>query len=259
MVHKRREVIREMLRNKPFVSYGELCELFPDVSGMTIRRDIDYFVSSDEAVKVRGGARSKSFITSSTDEAMSRRMYSNVTEKEAIAFCASSFLETGRSVFLDSGSTVQSVAKFIPNERFTFTTTNPALALELCKGGQAAVNLVGGRLDRDYQSVSGPQAMRYLADVNIDIAILSPSGFSAKSGFTGGNYSECELKRCVADKASTVIMLMDHTKIERSLPYTFCTIDKISVLITDKALPEELSLLCEANGTRVICTENQEK
>ena len=42
----RREKIRDMLRNKPFVSLHELEEMFPDVSSMTLRRDIDYFEKS---------------------------------------------------------------------------------------------------------------------------------------------------------------------------------------------------------------------
>lgn len=52
----RREKIRDMLRNKPFVSLHELEEMFPDVSSMTLRRDIDYFEKQSEAIKVRGGA-----------------------------------------------------------------------------------------------------------------------------------------------------------------------------------------------------------
>ena len=255
MTKLRREAIRELLKIKPFLSYEELGALFPDVSEMTLRRDIEYFENSGEAIKVRGGARSARFITSSTDEAMSARMNSNVLPKERIAQCAAQLLETDRSIFLDSGSTVQSMASFVPAGRFTFTTTNPALALELCRSGQSTVNIVGGRLDRDYQSVSGLQAMRYLADVNIDAAFLSPSGLSARSGFTGGNYAECELKRYVAEKASRVIMLMDSSKIERSLPYTFCTLAGVSVLITDRPLAAELGEQAQSHGVRVICTD----
>ena len=81
MTKLRREAIRELLKIKPFLSYEELGALFPDVSEMTLRRDIEYFENSGEAIKVRGGARSARFITSSTDEAMSARMNSNVLPK----------------------------------------------------------------------------------------------------------------------------------------------------------------------------------
>ena len=59
--NERREQIRALLQSKPFISIKELEELFPDVSGMTLRRDIEYFEREHEAIKVRGGARSMRF------------------------------------------------------------------------------------------------------------------------------------------------------------------------------------------------------
>lgn len=251
MTKERRERIRQLLAVKPYISLSELCDEFSDVSEMTLRRDIEYFEGRGEAIKVRGGARSTKFITASTDDSMSTRMRENVDSKEKIARAAAGYLETGRSIFIDSGSTLQQMVKFVQNERYNFTTTNPAAALELAAIGQPIVNVTGGRLDRDYQSVSGLQAMRFIADVNIDIALLSPSGFSLRSGFTGGNYSECELKRAVVEKADRVIMLMDFSKIGKSLPYTFCHLDGVSALICDSPLPDDLAKEAEKYGVKV--------
>lgn len=252
MYNERRERIRALLTDKSFISIKELQSMFPDVSGMTLRRDIEFFESQGEAIKVRGGARSMKFITTSTDDAITTRMQENVASKEKIARRAADFLETGRSIFIDSGSTLQRIVPYVPNERFTFTTTNPMAALELCKIGLPAVNIVGGKLDRDYQTVTGMHAMRFLSDINIDIAFLSPSGLSLKSGFTGGNYSECELKRVVVDKARLVVLLLDASKIDKSLPYTFCHLDQVHIIITDAPLPEDLAEEASRLGVRVI-------
>lgn len=251
MSKERRRIIKEMLSAKPFVSLAELTEEFPDVSEMTLRRDIAYFESTGDAIKVRGGARSTKFITSSTDDSMSDRMRENVYSKEKIAEAAASYLETGRSIFIDSGSTLLQLVRHVPNERFNFTTTSPAAAIELAAIGQPIVNVTGGRLDRDYQSVAGVQAMRFIADINIDIAFLSPSGLSLRSGFTGGNYAECELKRAVVEKADRVIMLMDKSKIGRSLPYTFCNFEGVTALVCDAPLPDELAAEAERFGVAV--------
>lgn len=252
MYNERRERIRALLTEKPFISIKELQSLFPDVSGMTLRRDIEYFESQGEAIKVRGGARSTKFITTSTDDAITTRMNENVASKEKIARRAAEFLETGRSIFIDSGSTLQRIVPYVPNERFTFTTTNPMAALDLCKIGLPIVNIVGGKLDRDYQTVTGMHAMRFLSDINIDIAFLSPSGLSLKSGFTGGNYSECELKRVVVEKSRLVVLLLDASKIDKSLPYTFCHLDQVHIIITDAPLPEEIRREAQRLGVRVI-------
>ena len=102
MYNERREQIRALLQVKPFISIKELEELFPDVSGMTLRRDIEYFESIHEAIKVRGGARSMKFITTQSDGSIVTRMNENVHSKDSIAQRAAEFLETGRSIFIDS-------------------------------------------------------------------------------------------------------------------------------------------------------------
>ena len=258
MYNERREQIRALLQTKPFISIKELEELFPDVSGMTLRRDIEYFEREHEAIKVRGGARSMRFITTQTDGSIAARMTENVHSKDSIAQRAAAFLETGRSIFIDSGSTLQHLVQYVPNERFTFTTTDPAAAIELSKIGLPLVNIVGGRLDRDNQTITGLQATRFLADINIDIAFLSPSGLSARSGFTVGNYSECELKRIVADKARLVVILMDASKVDKSLPYTFANFADTEILITNTDLPPELDALATEKSVKVI-NVNDEK
>ena len=68
MGNTRREIIQNMLSEQPFVSLKELSARFPELSSMTLRRDIEYFESQGECIKVRGGARSMKFITTSLEE-----------------------------------------------------------------------------------------------------------------------------------------------------------------------------------------------
>lgn len=252
MYKDRREWVRQQLMQKPFVSYDELFSQFPNVSQMTLRRDIDYLEKTGQAIKVRGGARSARFLSDTVDDPFFSRMSENVDSKIKIAAVAARFLEAGRSIFFDSGSTMQQMIPFVPDERFIFTTTSPAAAIELSRIGRPVVNLVGGWLDRDYQAVSGMQAMKYLDDVNIDIAFLSPSGLSVQSGFTGGNYNECQLKKAVVEKARTVVMLMDLSKADKSLPYTFCRLGQVQALICDGSLPDPLMQQAAAQGVKII-------
>jgi len=257
LTEERREKIRVLFSEKPYVSLAELCEMFPDLSDMTLRRDIEYFDRIGVAVKVRGGARSVKFIGDTTEAPIDNRMSTSVEEKTRIAKAASAFLENGHSVFLDSGSTVEKIVDFAPQTKMSFITTSPSIALALCRRGPHSVNIVGGRIDRDSLSVSGMHAMRYVNDVNLDIAFLSPSGFSASGGFTCGNYGECELKALVVEKARFVVMLMDKTKIDRVLPFTFCNLEDVDVLVTDEPLPEELARAVSEAGTKVICAQNE--
>ena len=253
MTEERREKIRVLFSERPYVSLAELCEMFPDLSDMTLRRDIEYFDKIGVAVKVRGGARSVKFIGDTTEAPIANRMNTLVEEKTMIARAASKYLENGHSVFLDSGSTVEHIVDFVPQTKMMFITASPSIAIALCRQGPHAVNIVGGRIDRDSLSVSGMHAMRYINDVNIDIAFLSPSGFSSSGGFTCGNYSECELKSTVIKKARLVVMLMDRTKIDRILPFTFCKPEDVDVLVTDAPLPDGILNSIDSAKTKVIC------
>lgn len=252
MTGERREKIRILLSERPFVSLSELCEMFPDVSDMTLRRDIEFFERTGAAIKVRGGARSVKFIGGISEGKVSERINLKTEEKSAIARAAAQLLEPGRSIFLDSGSTVGRLATYVPDEKMTFTTTSPQAALELCRKGGHVVNIVGGTVDRDNFSVSGMYAMKFISELNIDVAFLSPSGMSLGGTFTCGNYSESELKGTVAKMARLVVMLMDVSKIDKILPFTFCKMEDVDILICDGELPDETKLVIEKTGTKVI-------
>lgn len=244
----RRDALRELFLSKPFVSFEEMREMFPDVSEMTLRRDVEYFENEGVVIKVRGGCRSIGILSSDSDEIV------NLPAKRLIAEAAVPFLETGRSIFIDSGTTMRTLCKYIPDMRYSFTTTDPRVAIELCKNGNASVNIVGGRMEGVNNTVTGLQASRFLSDINIDTAFLTPTGFSEDNGFTVASFNECELKRIVAEKAKTVVMLMDSSKIGRSLPYTFCTVEGADVIITDSEPDAQVKRKMLLSGVRLICT-----
>ena len=54
----RQDRIKEYIEEKNVVTIKELQELFPDVSLMTIHRDLDVLEDDGVVVKFRGGARS---------------------------------------------------------------------------------------------------------------------------------------------------------------------------------------------------------
>ena len=192
------------------------------------------------------------FITTSMEDAFNQRLQENIPAKDKIALKAIEYIETGRSIFIDSGTTMMRLAVVMPDERLTITTTGPNIALELIKKNHPIVNIVGGMVNRDNISVSGNQALRFLNDFNIDVAFIVPSGISVHNGLTSGNYTECELKKMVIEKARKVVILMDASKLDKILPYTFCNLSDIDVIITDKELPVDITHEAISNGVEII-------
>ncbi len=248
----RRQKIRELLQTKPFVSLKELTVMFPDVTSMTLRRDIEYFETQGELIKVRNGARSMKFITATADENYRRREKENESSKRAIAIAALPFIEKGKCVFFDSGSTVMQLASVMPDETVNIITPGPNVSLKLIEKQHPIVTLIGGILNRDSISVTGDLSIEALRATDIDIAFIVPSGYSAKNGFSCGNYSECELKSYVIKNARKVIMLIDSSKYDKEFPYTFGRLSDVDVIITDSDFSRRYP---EAEKLSVIHTE----
>jgi DeoR/GlpR family transcriptional regulator of sugar metabolism len=248
----RKELVREILISKPFTSLEELEKAFPEVSSMTLRRDIEYFEAQGDVIKVRGGARALRFITLPKEDSFYKRASENTAAKQRIAAQAAAFIQTGRSLFFDSGTTVMQLVPLLPPEKLTISTTDPNVALALVKNEQVVVNIVGGCLSRDNLSLSGMQALAYIRQTNIDMAFISPSGFSLECGFTSGNYNESQLKNEVITKAHSIIMMVEAQKLGRSMPYTFGQLSDIQVLITDEEPPAPVRQACEQYNVTII-------
>ena len=71
---------------------------------------------------------------------------------------------------------------------------------------------------------------------------MATSGFSLESNFTTGNLNESELKSAIIKKARKVIMLMDSSKIDKNMPYTFANLKDIDILISEKDLSEKIKM-----------------
>lgn len=237
---QRREAIKDILNTKGEVLLKELEQIFPDCSTMTLRRDLKFLEDNGFVKRIRGGAVALSRLSMSAEDVYSFRALDNIASKDLIAKKASQYIENGRSLYLDSGTTIMQFAKIVPDDYITIITSGPNIALELIKKARPSVTLIGGQLNRNTISLSGASANVILSSVNIDIAFMASSGFSLQNGFTSGTYSECELKKDVLRRAAKVIVLMDSTKVGKSLPYTFGTFEDIDILISDDNLPDEI-------------------
>lgn len=252
MSFDRRRKIKQLLDKYGIVSIKELEKLFPNVSSMTLRRDLEYFESIGQAIRVRGGARAVEKSPDNREAIYSLRETENYDAKVKIAKIAATLIEPDRSVFLDSGTTMMSLARLLPDLKLSILTSGPNIALEAVKRYNTNVNLIGGTINRHNLSVSGMMATEFVRNLNIDTAFMVASGFTTGSGFSCGNYSECELKSSIIKKARTVIMLMDSSKFDKNLPFTFSELGDINYFITDQRPDDAVMEAAEVAGVTVL-------
>lgn len=245
----RLEKMKAYIDRQGTVTIRELVELFPEVSLMTIHRDLDVLEKEHFLVKFRGGAR---VIPQKTPSEFQLRMKKNTVGKQLIARKAVELLKPHSSIFLDSGTTGLEFAKIIPDMNLNIFTTSPGIALELCRLLNTNITMCCGRMNPKSLAVSGQNTLEMLDKINIDMAFVGTSGFTLDSGFTCGTETDMLVKRLVVLKARRSILLCTEEKIGSVLPYTFAGITEIDDLITDCTLSPGMQKAAAIAGIRLL-------
>ncbi len=238
---ERREAIRRFIEERGEVSIGELAAAFGNWSEMTIRRDLDYLAGEHSIILTRGGARYLPGRYGLSEDIYSEREQRNLPDKQRLAEKALALFEPGKGIFIDAGTTAMVLARRLPDERMVIVTSAPNIALEIAtRKARPAVVMLGGTIARNTISVSNPSIETQLAELNIDTAFMSTSGFDEAAGFSVGHQLDALLKRAVIKRARRVVMLADSSKVGALMPFTFARLEDIDVLVTDDKFPAEL-------------------
>ena len=155
--------MKSYIEQKNVVTIKELQALFPDVSLMTIHRDLDALMEAGVVVKFRGGAKS---VRHSGDPEFNVRIGENNVGKLAIAQKAMELLQPHSSVFLDASTTNLMLARSLPDINLNIFTTGPSIALELCKLHNPVVTLCCGTINRKNLALSGQNTLEMLDKIN---------------------------------------------------------------------------------------------
>ena len=245
----RQSQIRDFIEKNYVVTIKQLQELIPNVSLMTIHRDLDTLEQMGVVVKVRGGARA---VRHSGDLGFDVRIRENISGKAQMAQKAVSLIRQGTTIFMDASTTNLILARSLPDMPLNVITTGPNIAIELCNHANVNITLCGGSVNRKNMSLFGQNTLEMLSQMNIDMAFVGVSGCSAESGFTCGTEGDMLIKHAAIAKARTSIAMCDRTKFSRLMPYTFAKFSDIDYLITDGDVPEPIRQAAIAEGVTIL-------
>ena len=232
--------IAEILDKRGKLTLEQLEEYFPNVSQMTLRRDLFQLEEEGKIIRVRGGAMSVREVQKTSGEPYTKKTTMNTDEKIVIAQKAADLIDEGSSLFLDGGTTALYLAKEMPDIYCNVFTNGLAVATELAKKKNVMVHLLGGQLIKENLATASAFSSLYFTDTNFEIAIISAAAFTLENGFSCSTQVESELLRVVCKKAKFLYMMLDSSKIGKIKPYTFAHAEDINVLITDQDFPDSL-------------------
>ncbi|MBO5526214.1 MAG: DeoR/GlpR transcriptional regulator [Clostridia bacterium] len=252
MKRDRVEELAELLDKRGKMTLEQLEECFPNVSQMTLRRDLFQLEEDGRIIRVRGGAMSVKEIQKVAGEPYAKKTVIHTDEKIVIAQKAAALIDDGSSLFIDGGTTALHLAKEIADLNCTVFTNGIAVACELAQKKNLKITVIGGQLIKENLSTASPMAKEYFNGMNFELAVISASAFTPVNGFSCNSQIEADLLKLVCSKAKAVYMMLDSSKIGKVMPYTFAHIDDINVLITDQYFPDEMRAVFQENDIVVM-------
>jgi DeoR/GlpR family transcriptional regulator of sugar metabolism len=236
--YERRQSLLDVLRKQPGLRVPEIAKAL-GVSEGTVRNDLNALEEEGRLRRVHGGAvlndqnqfQNNSFV---------RRYNQNVAAKLAIAREAARLVLNGDSILLDASSTAYYLARALSDRTKLRVMTNGfEVARELAQNTSNTVILIGGVVNNDSSSVTGLLSEQIIADMHIEKAFFSCSGFSIERGMTEVHFEEAQLKRKAIESSQEVIALIDSSKFGKEDLTPFARPVQIAHLFTDTGITDE--------------------
>jgi len=244
---ERRTSIVEILNEEGKVTAPDLSRRL-DVSVDTIRRDLICLENAGRLTKVHGGALPCSPAT----EPYKTRKSQNSAAKVLIAKQAAKLIQPGQVVPMDSGTTVEEVARQLdPDLTATVVTASFPVAAALIGHPQVKVIMPGGILDAESMTLSGSGVLESLRQIYADLCILGISSIDLEAGITGTHFEETDIKRLLIRNAKKVVVPVTRDKFGTAASFFIEAVDCIDVLVVEASTPDELLEPYQALGIRI--------
>jgi len=231
------------------VTLTELMDHF-NVSMNTVRRDLDALERRGFVAKVYGGA-----VACKREELVPSLVRSelNIDAKQKIGELASTIMEDNTTIYLDSGSTTPKVLPHLENRKgiSLLTTSLPAMVAASNLKGISLISF-GGVFNQSTSSFVGQSTLNIIDTLTIHTAFMAATGVSIENGMSNTTYFEAEIKRAICNNSRHIVLLADHTKFGRDALISYCSLEKISVVVTDREPNAEFMQFFRSRGIKVL-------
>ena len=234
----RKKTILRLLSDQDSVSIQEIVDEC-NASEITIRRDLAKLESKGLLIRTHGGALKK--IAADHLFAYKHKLSQSRKSKEYICKVASRFITPNDTIFIDSGSTLTFLPKYISNtETLTVITNSLPVASELINFDNIRLILIGGEVISKRRAVYGHAAEKNIGQYYAKKAFIGTDGISLSKGLTAYDDKEASITIKMAENADEVYMLCDSTKIEKVSYFRFAPLSVLDYVITDKRVSSAL-------------------
>ena len=211
-----------------------------DVSGDTVRRDLQYLHEQGLLVRSFGGVVRRDQLAR-FDPPFLTRIRANSDAKTTIAQLAATLVSDRQTLLVNGGTTTLALAGALKGKKdLTVVTNNLHLPGNISADAVSQLHILGGQFRMKSFATLGPVE---LPDVqggrthafHADLAFIGVGGVSDEGGFTGGDIRESSAIRHMMERADRIVVLADSSKFGRTAFAHIGDLSIADVLITETA------------------------
>jgi DeoR family deoxyribose operon repressor len=226
-----------------------------DVSHMTIRRDLELLKERKLVDIFHGGVILKNNPKKTEINLYSLSIANKLMncQKKHIAVKATSYIESGDKIILDTGSTIEYFARSLPDYiPLTITCFTLNCLLHVSKLKEADIIFPGGYFHKNTLMFESKEGIELIKNNPSKTAFMSASGISLDAGVSCSNKYELETKKEMIKSSDKKILLVDSSKFDRVRSTLFASITDFDIIISDEKIPDEYKKYCKNNAIELI-------
>ena len=243
---QRHESILKLLKERDSISIEELVEHYK-VTPQTIRRDLTHLAKLNKLRRHHGGA---SVVSSIQNMAYQTRKIMDLEAKQKIAQHLVSMIPNGSSLFINIGTTTETIAKaLLSHENLKVVTNNLNVAAILGVKKDFSVLIAGGEVRHRDGGIIGETTEDFINQFRMDFGIIGISGIEENGSLLDFDYREVRVAQAIIKNSRKVLLAADNSKFGRCAMVRLGNISQADDFITDAKPPKSiLTLLSEQIG-----------
>ncbi|MFN8380616.1 MAG: DeoR/GlpR family DNA-binding transcription regulator [Anaerolineales bacterium] len=247
---ERQKQILSLLTKQGRLSVTEIVEQF-SISEATARRDLESLASQGRAQRVHGGVIALE--QAPPELPILQRESEQADEKSLIGRAAAELINDGETVFLGSGTTVLEAAKNLRERKNLTVITNSLPVLNVLAGiKEITVVSLGGQLRDSELSFIGHITEQALAELRVDKVIMGTRGVSLEHGLTNDYLQETLTDRAILKIGHEVILVADHSKINRVSTALLAPLSSMNIFVTDPKADKKFLQALKKQNIKVV-------
>ena len=247
---ERQKQILSLLAQQGRLSVADIVTQF-SISEATARRDLETLASQGKGQRVHGGMIAVE--QAPPELPILERENEQAAEKTRIGRAGARLVGKNETIFLGSGTTVLEIARNLRDHIGLTVITNSLPVLNTLAGfREITVVSLGGMLRDSELSFIGHITEQALVEIRAEKVFMGTRGVSLEHGLTNDYLQETLTDRAILKSGREIVIVADHTKINRVATVLLAPLNTMQTLVTDAEADKKFVQALKKQGFNVI-------